>query len=138
MKFVDVFVAYDVLGNASMSTLDVECVGVILDNRMLMRSRVDEYKALLADAQEKFKPENYDEIMQMKQNWNNLSANERELVNTTIAEYSNKLGTVLEPKLNEEVDIELKKISLKDASKLMVENKWTPNDLDKISIIIGK
>lgn len=138
MKFVDVFVAYDVLGNASMSTLDVESVGVILDNRMLMRSRVDEYKALLADAQEKFKPENYDEIMQMKQNWNNLSANERELVNTTIAEYSNKLGTVLEPKLNEEVDIELKKISLKDASKLMVENKWTPNDLDKISIIIGK
>lgn len=138
MKFVDVFVAYDVLGNASMSTLDVESVGVILDNRMLMRSRVDEYKALLADAQEKFKPENYDEIMQMKQNWNNLSANERELVNTTIAEYSNKLGTVLEPKLNEEIDIELKKISLKDASKLMVENKWTPNDLDKISIIIGK
>jgi hypothetical protein len=59
-------------------------------------------------------------------------------VNTTIAEYSNKLGTVLEPKLNEEIDIELKKISLKDASKLMVENKWTPNDLDKISIIIGK
>jgi hypothetical protein len=138
MKFVDVFVAYDVLGNASMSTLDVESVGVILDNRMLMRSRVDEYKALLADAQEKFKPENYDEIMRMKQNWNNLSANERELVNTTIAEYSNKLGTVLEPKLNEEIDIELKKISLKDASKLMVENKWTPNDLDKISIIIGK
>lgn len=138
MKFVDVFVAYDVLGNASMSTLDVESVGVILDNRMLMRSRVDEYKALLADAQEKFKPENYDEIIQMKQNWNNLSANERELVNTTIAEYSNKLGTVLEPKLNEEIDIELKKISLKDASKLMVENKWTPNDLDKISIIIGK
>lgn len=138
MKFVDVFVAYDVLGNASMSTLDVESVGVILDNRMLMRSRVDEYKALLADAQEKFKPENYDEIMQMKQNWNNLSANERELVNNAIAEYSNKLGTVLEPKLNEEIDIELKKISLKDASKLMVENKWTPNDLDKISIIIGK
>lgn len=138
MKFVDVFVAYDVLGSASMSTLDVECVGIILNNRMLMRSRVDEYKALLADAQEKFKPENYDEIMQMKQNWNNLSANERELVNTTIAEYSNKLGTVLEPKLNEEIDIELKKISLKEASKLMVENKWTPNDLDKISIIIGK
>lgn len=138
MKFVDVFVAYDVLGNASMSTLDVESVGVILDNRMHMRSRVDEYKALLDDAQEKFKPENYDEIMQMKQNWNNLSANERELVNTTIAEYSNKLGTVLEPKLNEEIDIELKKISLKEASKLMVENKWTPNDLDKISIIIGK
>ena len=138
MKFVDVFVAYDVLGNASMSTLDVESVGVILDNRMLMRSRVDEYKALLSDAQEKFKPENYDEIMQMKQNWNNLSTNERELVNNAIAEYSNKLGTVLEPKLNEEVDIELKKISLKEASKLMVENKWTPNDLDKISIIIGK
>lgn len=138
MKFVDVFVAYDVLGSASMSTLDVECVGIILNNRMLMRSRVDEYKALLADAQEKFKPENYDEIMQMKQNWNNLSANERELVNTTIAEYSDKLGTVLEPKLNEEIDIELKKISLKEASKLMVENKWTPNDLDKISIIIGK
>lgn len=138
MKFVDVFVAYDVLGNASMSTLDVESVGVILDNRMLMRSRVDEYNALLADAQEKFRPENYDEIMQMKQNWNNLSANERDLVNNAIAEYSNKLGTVLEPKLNEEIDIELKKISRKDASKLMVENKWTPNDLDKISIIIGK
>ena len=65
MKLEKLVIAYKMLDDAKIKTMDDKDAIKIIKNRKAMRPHVESYDALLKDAQEKFKPDNI-EVMQEK------------------------------------------------------------------------
>jgi DNA-binding ferritin-like protein len=57
-----VVICYKTLGEAKVTKLEESEVIKIVKARKMMRQIADDYEAFLKDIQEKFKPENWDEI----------------------------------------------------------------------------
>lgn len=79
MKLKQLIAAYKALGEAKVAKLEASEVIKIVKARKAMRPIADEYDAFLKDCQEKFKPENWDEIQSKAQKWNELTDDEKKV-----------------------------------------------------------
>lgn len=136
MKLEKLVIAYKMLDDAKIKTMDDKDAIKIIKNRKAMRPYVESYDALLKDAQEKFKPDNIEVMQEKVSKWKELSAEERKIVNESFKAYQEKVDAVCKPELDKEVDITLDKLSEDGALKLAKENEWPMNKLDTLDIML--
>ncbi len=136
MKLKTVVIAYKMLDDAKIKTMDDKDAIKIIKNRKAMRPYVESYDALLKDAQEKFKPDNIEVMQEKVSKWKELSAEERKIVNESFKAYQEKVDAVCNPELDKEVDITLDKLSEDGALKLAKENEWPMSKLDTLDIML--
>lgn len=136
MKLEKLVIAYKMLDDAKIKTMDDKDAIKIIKNRKAMRPHVESYDALLKDAQEKFKPDNIEVMQEKVSKWKELSAEERKIVNESFKAYQEKVDAVCNPELDKEVDITLDKLSEDGVLKLAKENEWPMNKLDTLDIML--
>jgi hypothetical protein len=107
-----------------------------------MRPIADEFEAFLKDAQEKFKPDCWDDVQAKVQQWQQegenttLTDDEKRGINTALADYQNSINMAVNEELEREVEIKIEKLSEGSDIKLMSANDWTPNQLDLIDMLL--
>lgn len=142
MKVKEIVSAYKVLGEAKVSNLEESEIKKIVLNRKAMRNIVEEFEAFLKDCQEKFKPENWDELQSKIQQWQQegdkttLSEEERVEINKTIIEYQIKINNAIKEEENRIVEINIETLSEESITKLLKHNDWQTSKLDEISILL--
>jgi hypothetical protein len=136
MKLEKLVIAYKMLDDAKIKTMDDKDAIKIIKNRKAMRPHVESYDVLLKDAQEKFKPDNIEVMQEKASKWKELSAEERKFVNESFKAYQEKVDAVCKPELDKEVDITLDKLSEDGVLKLAKENEWPMNKLDTLDIML--
>lgn len=136
MKLNKVIAAYKCLGEAKVTKIDESEVLKIVKNRKAMRAVAEEYDAFLKDCQEKFKPENFDELQSKAQRWNELSEEVKVKVNNSLREYEKKINEAVRDELDKEVDITLEALNDSTLTKMLVENGWELRKLDEMEAVL--
>lgn len=133
---------FKALGNAKVNKLDEAEKIKILKARKVMRPIAEAYEEFLKDAQEMFKPENWDEIQKKTAQWKeegektSLSEAERAEVNKALSAYFKSVNATVKDELTKEVEIEVEKLKENSDIKIMEENDWKIGDLDLIEILL--
>lgn len=133
---------YKALGEAKVIKLEESEVIKVVKARKAMRQISDDYESFLKDCQEKFKPENWDEIQNKIQQWQKegekttLTEAERIEINKAIIDYQSKINTAINEELNREIEINIEKLKDGSDTKLLVENSWELKKLDEIEIML--
>lgn len=134
--------AYKVLGEAKVTKLEESEVIKVVKARKAMRPIADDFDAFLKDCQEKFKPENWDEVQEKVQQWQKegenttLSEAERVDINKALVEYQRKIDAAMKDELAREVEISVETLKEESATKMLVENGWELKKLDEIEVIL--
>lgn len=136
MKLVELVACYKALGEAKVTKLEESEVIKVVKARKAMRPFAEEYDAFLKDVQEKFKPENFDEIQSNVQKWKDLSDEEKIATNKTLAEYQKKVNDAVEAELNKVVEVSVEKLNENSATKILLENGWELKKLDEIEVVL--
>ena len=136
MKLVELVDCYKALGEAKVTKLEESEVIKVVKTRKAMRPFAEEYDAFLKDVQEKFKPENFDEIQSNVQKWKDLSDEEKIATNKALAEYQKKVNDAVEAELNKVVEVSVEKLNENSATKILLENGWELKKLDEIEVIL--
>lgn len=142
MKVKSIVEAYKMLGNSKSTNLDDSDKGKILKARKVMRPIADEFEAFLKDAQELYKPEDWDETQKKLAQWQQegekttLSEDERIAINKALIGYQSAIDKAVKAELEKEVEIAIEKLSEGSDIKLMSANDWTPNQLDMIDMLL--
>ena len=142
MKVKEIVTAYKVLGDAKVTKLEESEVIKVVKIRKAMRSIAEDYEQFLKDVQEKFKPENWDEIQSKIQQWQQegentaLSEEERIEINKIVIEYTRKIDTALKEELEKEISIDIEKLKEDSLTKLLIENGWELKKLEELEILV--
>lgn len=136
MKIKEIVNAYKVLGEIHVYNLEDDEIVKILNARIEMKQHVDKYNSFLEDAKEKCKPSDYAEKSELMLNWSELDDSVRRELNAWLKEYNNKINNVIKDFAEQEVELNIEKLSKDVAVKLLKANNWQPNKLDEISIIL--
>lgn len=142
MKLKEIVSAYKILGEAKVTKLDEAEVIKIVKIRKEMRTHADAYEAFLKDVQEKFKPENWDDVQQKVQKWQQegenttLTESERIEINKALIDYQKKIEFAVKEELEKEIHISIEKLKEDSLTKLMIENAWEVKKLDDLDILV--
>lgn len=142
IKLSKLAVAYKALGEAKVTKLDEKDVVKIVKNRRAMRQYAEDYEAFLKDAQDKFKPENWDDVQKKLQQWQNegnkttLSDEDKITVNKALNEYQKKIESAIKEEGEKEIELNLETLSEDSSTKILVENGWKVEELDKIECVL--
>ena len=142
MKVKEIVTAYKVLGDAKVTKLEESEVIKVVKIRKSMRSIAEDYEQFLKDVQEKFKPENWDEIQSKIQQWQQegenttLSEEERIEINKILVEYTRKIDAALKEELEKEISIDIEKLKEDSLTKLLIENGWELKKLEELEILV--
>lgn len=134
--------AYKVLGEAKVTKLEEGEVIKVVKARKAMRPIADDFDAFLKDCQEKFKPENWDEVQEKVTQWQKegdnttLAKDERVELNKAIIGYQQKVDGALKDEFAREVEISVEPLKEESATKMLVENGWELKKLDEIELIL--
>ena len=133
---------YKALGEAKVTKLEESEVIKVVKARKAIRPIADDYEAFLKDCQEKFKPENWDEIQTKLQQWQKEGENttlteaERIEINKVLINYQSNINAAIEEELSKEVEVSIEKLKEDSDTKLVIENGWELKKLDEIEIIL--
>lgn len=136
MKLNELVACYKALGEAKVTKLEESEVIKIIKARKAMRPFADEFDAFLKDAQEKFKPGNFDELQSNVQKWKDLSDEDKKATNKALTEYQKKVNDAVEAELNKDVEVSVEKLDDNSATKILLENGWELKKLDEIEVIL--
>ena len=136
MKLKEIVNAYKALGEAKVNSLEESEILKIVKARKAMRSIVEDFEAFLKDVQEKFKPENLEELQIKAQKWSELSDEEKMEINKIFRQYEQAINTALLEEQEKEFELNIDKLSEESVSKLLKDNEWSINKLDEISIMV--
>lgn len=142
MKIKEIVTIYKTLGEAKVTKLEESEVIKIVKARKEMRKYSDDYEAFLKDVQEKFKPEDWDDVQTKVQKWqqegeNTTLTDEQKIeLNKVLFEYQRKIDASLKEELDRDVDITFDKLKEDTLTKLMIENGWELKKLDDLDILV--
>lgn len=136
MKIKDIVNTYKILGEAKVSSLEESEILKIVKARKTMRPIFEDFEAFLKDVQEKFKPENLEELQIKAQKWSELSDEEKMEINKIFRQYEQAINTALLEEQEKEFELNIDKLSEESVSKLLKDNEWSINKLDEISIMV--
>ena len=134
--------AYKVLGEAKVTKLEEGEVIKVVKARKAMRPIADDFDAFFKDCQEKFKPENWDEVQEKVAQWQKEGENttlteaERVELNKAIIGYQQKVDGAVKDELAREVEVSVESLKEESATKMLVENGWELKKLDEIEVIL--
>ena len=124
------------LGEAKVTKLDFTEALKIIKARKAMRPFAEEYDAFLKDCQEKFKPENWDEVQAKAQKWDSLTDDEKKDLNIVLIEYNNKINDAVLGELEKEVEVTVEKLNEDTLTNLLQENGWKTKELDNLDVFV--
>jgi hypothetical protein len=126
MKFFQILMAYNVLGNASLLNLDIEDINVIMDFRKKAFPYIKSFQDLQKDVAERLKP-NITEDMS------------KEDIEALNEEFRIKVNQALNEDFNKDIDINLdnKKTSPRAESLILKNSNITINDLEAFRFLLG-
>lgn len=135
---------YKTLGEAKVSKLEDSEVVKVVKARKAMRKVADEYDAFLKDAQEKFKPEDFEKHAERYNavrgkilEGEKYKPTDEELESVkAIGECDRKINMAIGDELKREVEIEVEPLKEESATKLLTENGWEIGKLDLIEIVL--
>lgn len=142
MKIKEIVTIYKTLGEAKVTKLEESEVIKIVKARKEMRKYSDDYEAFLKDVQEKFKPEDWDDVQTKVQKWqqegeNTTLTDEQKIeLNKVLFEYQRKIDASLKEELDRDVNITFDKLKEDTLTKLMIENGWELKKLDDLDILV--
>lgn len=136
MKLKEIVSAYKALGEAKVNSLEESEILKIVKARKAMRTIAEEYDAFLKDVQEKFKPENFEELQSKVQKWAELTDEEKVEINKLLKAYETSINNAIIAELEKEVDITVEKLNEDSITKLLKNNEWSTNKTDEISIML--
>lgn len=142
MKVKKIVAAYKVLGEAKVTKLEESEVIKIIKARKVMRPIAEEFEAILKDAQEKFKPECWDDVQAKVLQWQQEGENttltdaEKKGINKALIDYQNSINKVLNEEQEREVEINIETLKEESATKLIVENGWELKKLEEIEVVL--
>ena len=142
MKLKEIVTAYKVLGEAKVSKLSEKEVIKVVKARKAMRAIAEDYEAFLKDCQEKFKPEDWEDVQGKLQQWQQegenttLTEEERIAINKSIFSYQSSIDKAVKDELEKEIELSIEKLDDETPSKLLLENAWEVKKLDEIEILL--
>ena len=134
--------AYKMLGEAKVTNLGEAEVVKVIKARKAMRPIAEEFEAFLKDAQDKFRPEDWEETQKMLAKWQEegekttLSEAERIGLNKAVIGYQSAINKAVSAELEREREIEFVKLVEGADIKLLSANGWTIGQLDVIDFIL--
>lgn len=134
--------AYKTLGDAKVTKLEESEVIKVVKARKAMRPIADDFDAFLKDCQEKFKPEDWDEVQEKVAQWQKEGENttlteaERVELNKAVIGYQKKVDGAVKDELAREVELNIESLKEESATKLLVENGWELKKLDEIEVVL--
>ena len=141
-KIKQIVSAYKVLGEAKVTKLEESEVVKIVKARKAMRTVSEDFEAFLKDCQDKFKPENWDELQGKLQQWQQegekttLTEDERKAINKALVDYQKKIDSAVSDELNREVELEIEVLKAESQTKLLQENGWEMRKLEDIEVML--
>ena len=132
-KIVD---AYKALGEAKVTKLEEAEVIKVIKARKAMRPIAEEYDEFFKDCQEKFKPEDWDNIQNDLQQWQKLTEARRIELDIVLRAYQKKINETVKDELEREVELNIATLKEESATKILVENGWSVCKLDEIDIML--
>lgn len=132
---------YNLLEKAKATKSEVADVIKILEARKAMRPTFKEHEDFLKDCQEKFKPDNWDDVQAKVQQWQKEGENttlteaERVEINKALISYQSKINEALKGELEREVEFSVESLSKEARAKLMVENGWSVFELEIVEVV---
>lgn len=142
MKVKKIVAAYKVLGEAKVTKLEESEVIKIIKARKVMRPIADEFEAILKDAQEKLKPECWEDVQEKLAQWQKEGDNttltdaDKKGINKALIDYQNSINKVLNDELERDVELEIETLKEESATKLIVENGWELKKLEDIEVVL--
>lgn len=142
MKVKKIIAAYKVLGEAKVTKLEESEVIRIIKARKVMRPIAEEFEAILKDAQEKFKPECWDDVQEKLAKWQQEGENttltdaEKKGINKALIDYQNSINKVLNDELDRDVELNIETLKEESATKLIVENGWELKKMEEIEVVL--
>lgn len=142
MKVKKIVAAYKVLGDAKVTKLEESEVIKIIKARKVMRPIAEEFEAILKDAQEKLKPECWEDVQEKLAKWQKEGENttlndaEKKGINKALIDYQNSINKVLNDELERDVEINIETLKEESATKLIVENGWELKKLEEIEVVL--
>ena len=141
-KIKQIIEAYKLLGEAKVTKLEESEVIKVVKARKAMRPIAEEFEAFLKDCQDKFKPENWDELQAKAQKWQQegekttLTKEEQNEINKSMEAYLKKVDSAVKDELAKEVEISIERLKENSDIKLLEENDWEIGKLDLIEILL--
>ena len=132
-KIVD---AYKALGEAKVTKLEEAEVIKVIKARKAMRPIAEEYDEFFKDCQEKFKPEDWDNIQNDLQQCQKLTEARRIELDIVLRTYQKKINETVKDELEREVELNIATLKEESATKILVENDWSVGKLDEIDIML--
>lgn len=132
-KIVD---AYKALGEAKVTKLEEAEVIKVIKARKAMRPIAEEYDEFFKDCQEKFKPEDWDNIQKDLQQWQKLTEARRIELDIVLSGYKKKIDEAVKDELERETELNIATLKEESATKILVENGWSVGKLDEIDIML--
>ena len=136
MKLKEIVSTYKLLGEAKVMNLTEEEVLAIVIARKKMRTLAIEYDEYLKDVQDKFRPDNFDELVSKAQNWDELNKEEQQLISNQLKAYEKKVNNIVKEELNKIVEIDVQPLSEECLAKLIKMNGWSINKIDELSAVL--
>ena len=142
MKVKNIVAAYKALGETKVTKLEESEVIKIIKARKVMRPIAEEFEAILKDAQEKLKPECWDDVQAKVLQWQQEGENttltdaEKKGINKALIDYQNSINKVLNDELERDVEINIETLKEESATKLIVENGWELKKLEEIEVVL--
>lgn len=127
---------YKALGEAKVTKLEESEVIKVIKIRKALRPIANEFDEFLKDCQEKFKPENWNELQEKLQNWKQVGEEERVGINKDMNSYKDKLEAAVNDEFAKEVEINIETLKEDSARKILLENSWPIGKLDEIEIVL--
>lgn len=136
MKLKEIVSTYKLLGEAKVMNLNETEVLAIVVARKKMRKFAIEYDEYLKDVQDKFRPDNFEELISKAQNWDSLNKEDQQYLSTQLKSFEQKVNNLVKDELNKEIDLELEPLTEECLAKLIKMNGWSVNKIDELSAIL--
>lgn len=121
---------YNVLKDAKITKMEDADKYAIIKILRKFRATAETFETNQKDAQERLKPENWDEVIAKAQQWQKegkettLTEEERADINKTILTYENSVRECIVEELDAEVEVDFPLLSEAAYEKLLASNDW--------------
>lgn len=121
---------YKVLSEAKLTKVEEADKYSVIKILRKLRPTAESFEAYQKDAQERLKPENWEDVLAKVQQWQQegeettLTEEEKREINMAIMTYDRSVNSCIVEELNLEVEVEFKKLSDSAFEKLLASNEW--------------
>lgn len=128
--------AYYALESIGTTTLEVADIASVLSARRALRPHVEDYESFVADAREKFKPANYDELVEIEQRMNDATDEEKRTHSIGVFNYNKTIEDAVMSEFAENIDVADAMLPIETAAKIAKAKEWTIEQMNVLSILM--